>query len=293
MRKLILIIFIIFISNGIFAQKESYNSLLWEVSGKGIKKNSYLFGTIHAICPEDLKITELMKNKIQLSEQMYLEIDLDDPKLMFSTLQGMNMKDGTQLKSLLSESDYNLVNKFFKDSVGFDIGIMANAKPLLISSMMYGKMLGCTMPSAYDVSLMQEAKNRKIEIFGLETLEEQMEVFDKIPYKKQAEMLVESIKDFKKSSTELKKLIEDYKKQDLSSLYNDIKSSSDGMIDYENDLLSVRNKKWIPIIEKQIKEKPTFFAFGAGHLIADDGIINLLRKNGYVVKAVVDNKNKY
>jgi len=288
MRKTILIFSIIYLTllNSSFAQKKNKHSLLWEITGKGLKSPSYLFGTIHAICPEDLIISELIKNKISNSDQMYLEIDMDDPSLMLNSIQGMTMKDGSTLKKLLSEEDYKIVNNYFKDSVGFDLGRMAKAKPILISAFLYGKMLGCKMPSAFDVSLMQEAKSQKKEIFGLETLQEQMEVLDKIPYKKQADMLVEMIKDFKKSSLELKKLLSDYKEQDLDKLYVDMQKSSDGIQDYQKDLLSVRNKKWIPIIEKQIKEKSTFFAFGAAHLAGKDGVIQLLRKKGFKVKPI-------
>jgi len=288
MRKTILIFSIIYLTllNSSFAQKKNNHSLLWEITGKGLKSPSYLFGTIHAICPEDLIISELIKNKISNSDQMYLEIDMDDPSLMLNSIQGMTMKDGSTLKKLLSEEDYKIVNNYFKDSVGFDLGRMAKAKPILISAFLYGKMLGCKMPSAFDVSLMQEAKSQKKEIFGLETLQEQMEVLDKIPYKKQADMLVEMIKDFKKSSLELKKLLSDYKEQDLDKLYVDMQKSSDGIQDYQKDLLSVRNKKWIPIIEKQIKEKSTFFAFGAAHLAGKDGVIQLLRKKGFKVKPI-------
>lgn len=288
MRKPILILIIIHLTlfDSAFAQKKNNHSLLWEITGKGLKKPSYLFGTIHAICPEDLIISESVKNKISNSDQMYLEIDMDDPSIMLNSIQGMTMKDGNTLKKLLSEDDYKIVNNYFKDSVGFDLGMMGTAKPIILSSFLYGKMLGCKMPSAYDVSLMQEAKSQKKEIFGLETLQEQMDVLDKIPYKKQAEMLVEMIKDFKKSSLELKNLINDYKEQDLDKLYSDMQNSSDGIQDYEKDLLSVRNKKWIPVIEKQIKEKSTFFAFGAAHLAGKEGILQLLQKKGFKVKPI-------
>ena len=51
-------------------------------------------------------------------------------------------------------------------------------------------------------------------------------------------------------------------------------------------LLINRNKNWIPEISKYAKEKPTFFGVGAGHLPGENGVINLLRKAGYTVKAV-------
>jgi uncharacterized protein YbaP (TraB family) len=53
---------------------------------------------------------------------------------------------------------------------------------------------------------------------------------------------------------------------------------------FEEELLDKRNAAWIPVIEKAAREKATFFAFGAGHLGGDKGVINLLRRSGYTVR---------
>ena len=55
---------------------------------------------------------------------------------------------------------------------------------------------------------------------------------------------------------------------------------------FEKDLLETRNSSWIPKISKIVAEKPTFFAVGAGHLGGEKGVIALLRKQGFTVKAI-------
>ena len=37
---------------------------------------------------------------------------------------------------------------------------------------------------------------------------------------------------------------------------------------------------------KTMKDKPTFFGVGAGHLAGEEGVIKLLRKQGFKVEAV-------
>ena len=55
---------------------------------------------------------------------------------------------------------------------------------------------------------------------------------------------------------------------------------------FQEEMLDKRNSSWIPIIEKAARTKPTFFAFGAGHLGGPNGVINLLRQRGYTVRAL-------
>jgi uncharacterized protein YbaP (TraB family) len=76
-----------------------------------------------------------------------------------------------------------------------------------------------------------------------------------------------------------------YKQQNIQKLQEEILTSTD-MMGAEEALLTNRNNNWIPIIEKNIKEAGCFFAVGAGHLAGENGVIHLLRKAGYTVKAV-------
>ena len=63
-------------------------------------------------------------------------------------------------------------------------------------------------------------------------------------------------------------------------------SESKMMRDFEEDILLKRNRNWIPVMEKTMQEKPTFFGDGTAHLAGEEGVINLLRKKGFTVEAV-------
>ena len=68
------------------AQTNSPNSLLWEISGKGLKQPSYLFGTIHVICKEDFVLSDSILKKWENADHVFLELDLDDPKLQMELM---------------------------------------------------------------------------------------------------------------------------------------------------------------------------------------------------------------
>lgn len=80
-------------------------------------------------------------------------------------------------------------------------------------------------------------------------------------------------------------MLELYRQKNLDAL-NNIMNDEDDLAAYNDILLTNRNEKWIPEIIEQAKIKPTFFAVGAAHLGNTNGVINLLRKKGYIVTPV-------
>lgn len=261
------------------------NSLLWEITGKGLTKPSYLFGTIHLICPADFSLSDSLKNAVLKTQQLALEIDMDDPGLMGAMTKTMFMADGKTLQGILTEKQYSQLSQFYKDSLGMSITSFGRAKPFMMMGPMFNKILGCE-PQSYEISLMGLAVKQKSEVIGLETIEEQMAIFDTIPYDRQAEMLLTMIDKLPETKTEFHDLVELYKKQDLQSLYNLTLKSEFGMDGQDEVMLFQRNQNWIKRIDKIVHEKPTFIAVGAAHLGGEKGVIALLRKDGFKVRAV-------
>jgi uncharacterized protein len=146
--------------------------------------------------------------------------------------------------------------------------------------------------TSYEMEFLEIAeKNNKL-LDGLETVEFQMGIFDSIPYRAQAEMLVANLKSDKKDDNEFKKMVNLYKSQDIEALCKTIQADTttanggEGLGSYEDMLLVNRNRNWIPIMGRMMREKKTFFAVGAGHLAGTYGVIRLLRREGYKVRAV-------
>lgn len=265
------------------AQLPTEKTLLWQVTGKGITKPSFLFGTIHLMCSGELKMPALVKEKFNTAEELYLEIDMDDPEMMREMMNGMQMKDSSTLENLMG-NEFERVNSVFKTSTGLPLKMLNTAKPMLIISMIYPSLLGCT-PVSWESVFLQMAKDKSIQIKGLETLQDQIDVFDKIPYKVQSDMLVKMLLNIDSAKMEFQEMLDVYKKKDINRL-NILTTKQEDFGEYQDILLSNRNRKWIPIIGEEAKKRPTFFAFGAGHLGGETGVINLLRKAGFTVKPV-------
>jgi len=267
-----------------FAAPAQKSALLWEISGNGLEKSSYLFGTIHLLCPADFKLTDGVKARLAATRQLALELDFDDPKMMTAMTQTMAMNGGKTLKSVLSESDYTLVANYFKDSLKMPLAPFAGSKPFVLMSVMYPRLLGCS-PKSYELEFVQLAKKNKKEVIGLETVEEQMAVFDKIPYEKQAEQVVKTVKDPAKARKDFAGLVKLYRSENIKKMPR-LANRESGFEGYEGDLLENRNRRWIPLIEREAREIPTFFAVGAAHLGGKTGVIRLLKKAGFTVRAV-------
>lgn len=263
-------------------------SLLYQVSGKGITKPSYLFGTFHAVCPAEMVPLETLDIYLDETDQLMMEIDMDDSAEMQAMTKGVIMSGGKTLKDLLTPNQFAKVDEMFKNLLGYSAENVKMIKPTILTvlALTSPKAIGCT-PTVYDMSLMQKASAKKKPIIGLETVASQVKVIDSQPLEKQAKDLYEMATNQQKSIDEIKKLLAAYKMRDpekLIELSNDQFSKEDK--EFQMRLIDERNMEWIPKLENAFKERPTFVAFGAGHLGGANGVIKLLRAKGYQVTPV-------
>jgi len=272
-----------------YAPTAEENSLLWEISGKELKQPSYLFGTIHLIGEEDFILSDVTKASFAKTKRVTFEIDMEDMtdiSVLMPVMMKAFMSDGSSLRTLLNDEDYELVKNHF-EKMGLPMMMMERIKPMFLSALAEGDMNALEGESggsvSYEMELMKMAQDQEKEIEGLETMEYQMSIFDSIPYETQAEMLVESIKSADAQNDELNEMVELYKTQDLDGLQKMMENSAE-VAEFNDILLVQRNKNWIPVMAKQMAEQPTFFAVGAGHLGGETGVIALLRAEGYMVK---------
>lgn len=265
-------------------KKESNNTLLWQISGPGISKPSYLYGTIHIMCPDDIVVTDVLKAKFNTTRQLYLELDMDDPATMVQAMAGMKMKNDTTVKDLLPANTYDSLTASFQKITGMPFSMFNGLKPMLAEAAIYPSILGC-QGEAWEQKFMQMAKDRKMELKGLETTKDQLDIFDSIPYKTQAESLAKSLANIDSIKISFKQMLDLYKRKNLDSL-SILINDDDELGNYQDIMLNRRNAKWIPEIIAESKKMPTFFAVGAGHLGGDKGVINMLRKQGFKVEPV-------
>lgn len=276
------------------AQKnDAGNTLLWKISGNGLKKPSYLFGTIHMLCKDDAILSDSLKNIISKVNEVYFEVDLDNMFEMLGVLGKMKMRGDTTLQDLLSEADYEKVKDYFESKGSMlPFSMLETYKPMLAASTLQQGGLPCENTAMMEQEIMQEAKHYNKPIRGLESMGYQASVLDSIPYKLQAEQLVSYIDNAIKGGAEDKEfseMMDAYKNQDLKKLEEMLLKSDPSIANYTDILLYNRNRNWVDKLKGLLPEKSLLIAVGAGHLPGKEGCIDLLRKAGFKVTPVRNN----
>ncbi|MEB3293936.1 MAG: TraB/GumN family protein [Synechococcales bacterium] len=261
-------------------------SLLWEISGRGLAKPSYLYGTIHAICPSQLKVPATLRSRFPQAQQLYLELDLDDPNVLIQSAERMHLPPGQTLQTLMKPGDYAKFRQFVQQRLRLSVDRLQTIKPLLLTGLFTAPLLGC-QPTSWEEQLMQMAKGQRLEVLGLETVEEQMVAVDKVPLQQQIKMLMDVVNQFGKSQNQMRQLITLYNQQDIATLHRVVTDPKEVSFKFDAIFLRDRNRRWIPRIANIAQRRPTLFAVGAGHLGGSEGVIALLRKAGYTVKPVL------
>ena len=266
------------------AQTNQKESLLWEITGNGLQQPSYLFGTIHIICKEDFLMSDTIRNKFNRADEIYLELDMDDPSMQSKMMQLMKLPQGETLEQLFG-ADYPVADSFFKAKTGFPIRMFNQYKPMMLQSLLYQTILPCGLPESYEMYFVNMAKTKGKSVNGLETLESQIAVFDSIPDQEEIKWLLEWVRQYDKQLADFNRMLQLYTHQELNQMFDFIRSSPE-MAGYEEVLLNKRNRNWIPVMEEVMHNKSAFFAVGAGHLPGPSGVIALLRNKGFRVEPV-------
>jgi uncharacterized protein YbaP (TraB family) len=284
MKKLLVLIGALLCTAGIQAQGNDNNkSLLWKISGKEMQQPSYLFGTIHIVCKDNYVWTKTMKKSFEAAQEVCMEMDMDDPSILMQVATAMIEQSGKKLEDYFTREEYQLVEEYFRDSLGVNITMFATMKPIVLQTLLTSSSPTCDSVVSYEVKLSETAKEQSKEITGLETPSEQIKLLDQIPVDSIVQELVRVAKGHSEEMSEYKNMIKAYTEQDIEELHNLImKSKEEG--DNMDAFLDERNEKWIDRMAERMDQKSVFFAVGAGHLWGEKGLIHLLRSQGYSVE---------
>lgn len=281
------IVFILLIVANLFpvGAKSQEKSLLWEISGNGLKQKSYLFGTIHIIKKSDFYISDIVKEKLKGSKLLVTEISLKIPlSKQIEVAKKMFLSEEKTLENYMSKEDYAVLQSYLIDSLKMKKGKVKKymrLKPFFLSSVISAQQLGDI--KSYEKEFEKLAKKFNLENTGLETIDYQLSVVETTSIEDQVKSLIKDIKSQNKNDGGLEELTRAYKDQDIEKLYTIISTESGDMGDFMENFLFTRNRNWVPVIENIIKSQSAFIAVGAGHLGGEKGLIPLLKANGYTL----------
>jgi len=272
----------------IFATTAIADSSVWKIS-KG-KDLIYLAGTIHILPPSEFPLPSEFQKAYKNSNVIVLEAKLPDPKdtaAQIAMLQHMAYKDGTKLSDVITKKTYQSLSNYLK-ALGVDLTELNGFKPGFIVSMMAvleakKAQISGEGVDAYYAKLAQEA-NKPTEY--LETAAFQLQMLAGMGDGNEDEFLTASLSQMDGFETMIKALISAWRNGDTQALEEIVIApmSKDDPKSLK-DLISDRNRNWLPKIEAMFGDSNTEFVLvGVGHLIGKNSVIQLLKMKGYHIE---------
>lgn len=299
MRKvlLLMLVFVLFVGS-VSAQNSSLptGSLLWKVSGKGLKKPSYLFGTNHFMPYTFLDNVVGVKDAFAQSEQVVGEILLNDAAALMTAIQtaGM-MPSGYTWKTLFSDEEYAFVDKQLEATLGAGLQAFEMFNPAMVYTIYIGRLYQTIYPNfkedeSLDMWFQIQANAMGKSVVGLESVDDQIyALFNSTSVHNYAALLICMLRNPEKISIEAQKLDRIYRTADFEGfveMWNPETADCPLSEEYQKALLDHRNNNWIKLLPSLMAEKSNFVAVGVMHLVGETGLIQSLRRIGYTVEAI-------
>ena len=296
--KSLFVILSFFVLLSCTAQPKNENSLLWKVTGNGLEKPSYLFGTHHLIPVSFLDSVAGVHNAFENTEQTVGELDMSNMAEMQMELMGHSqLPVGVTYDSLLSPEEVTQLDSTLKNLLHIGLDQLGTLKPSMLSNLIsitfYQKHYPTISNEAnIDQYFQSEAINRNRPIIGLENTEDQIYVLlNAQTIERQAEMLICMVQNPDLLKEQMDELQEAYHSQDINALYElSVKETPDDPCpsteEEKNALNKDRNMKWLEKLPAIMADKPSFIAVGCLHLPGEVGLIEGLREQGYNVEPV-------
>ncbi|WP_321518647.1 TraB/GumN family protein [uncultured Bacteroides sp.] len=294
MKKTIILAGVLFLSISINAQ-----SLLWKVSGNGLKSPSYIFGTHHLAPLSILDKVSGFKDAFNSTTQVVGELNMKDaqsPESVKKMQEKMFITNDTTAQILFNDKELETINAFLKTNMGFDLSQAPKIKPAFVSMVAAVFLATKALPGynpkeQLDGYFQTKGEESGKKVLALETMEFQRDLlYDSQSLQRQARLLVCVLSDTTKEISNVKELTEAYYSFDLEKMDQLSKEKQGTSCDPqpgENELMiDNRNKDWATKLPAIMKETPSFIAVGALHLPGKAGLIALLKKQGFKVEPV-------
>jgi uncharacterized protein YbaP (TraB family) len=277
--------------------KHPVKACLYKLEGNGLKKSSYLFGTIHLADPRVLKLHPNAEAAFKTCDTFYAEIDLD-PEAQLQIAALIMRKDGKKLTEAIGPELSTKLNKVLKG-----INPTLNATPFepvktwaiaatlpLIKDQLTGK-------QALDSVLYQRAMNEKKNTAALESADAQVGLFDKFTEKEQQVMLTDSldlmIAEQKLEIKAVERLLNVYltgTTTEIAEFMTAEMTKMDSNPEFTKRLMkALLDDRNIGMADKANEfmqadpNKSHFFAVGAAHYTGKLAVQDLLEKKGYKI----------
>lgn len=277
---------------------------MWKVENKN-GNYIYMFGTIHAADGDASVMPDYFESAYNDSQAIAVEADvsdmINDPTLTAGLMKYIMYTDGTTIRDHISAEIYDGVSTVLKNNSSMYIEQAYDVMtPMAWSSALESAVVekcGLDVKNGIDLVTTNRAKNDAKEVLEVESVESQMEMFERLSDNVGELMLMSytSQEDFDKQVEQMKKLYGDWKagsaiaEEEINpEILEDVDEETKKALEYYNDeMLLKRNPKMADKAEQYLSEgKKVLFMVGAAHFYGDNGLINLMQTRGYTVTRI-------
>lgn len=264
------------------------NQTLWKISQNG--HHVYILGSVHFLKKENYPLPQKFYKAFDSCQTLVLEADLDSLKMPSTAMKMMQISllpENKTFKDVVPADTYAATAAHLKN-LGLSMQLFPRSKPWFIAltiTAMEAQKMGMDANLGLDVHFAERAKTKNLSLVGLEPVAFQMNLFDQLPLQTQIEFLQKTLQEAAESEKTMDEMLAAWESGNEEQLQNLLAEGFEGFPQLQDKLLDARNKKWIPqILEMLNSEKTHFIIVGAGHLVGEEGVIRLLKKNGCEVK---------
>jgi uncharacterized protein YbaP (TraB family) len=268
-------------------------SFLWEVSSD--TNTVYVLGSVHVAKADLYPLAEAIENAYDAADYLVVEFntnDISETEMALLLMEKGMYPTGESLRDNVSEDLYSRLSDRLRelDSSGLLLFSMNSFEPwvvaITISDMDYLE-LGYEAEYGIETHFLDKAEADSKDILELESAEFQMDIFDSMSYELQIMMLGDAV-DNPVTEDEMEAMFEAWSTGDVAKMeqmvFEDIEEDEYSRI-YSNIIIDERNFQMLEKIEQYLEDDETYLVVvGAGHLVGENGIINLLDNQGYAVE---------
>lgn len=287
MKKVLLTLVMISVSLGLSAQR------LWKISGDGLEKPSYIFGTHHLAPASIADSTAGFAEALDAVERVYGEVDMSlamAPAAQMKVASMIMAPADSTLSKVFSPEELAEIDAYLQRAVGpaMTVAMFESYSPIMISIALEMAMMNRIIPDAdpmnpLDGHIQQLAREKGKEIGGLETVEFQSALLYGSSIADQAASLLRTVRSGRDPLADSRMLYARYAEGDLDGLM-EVMNEASAMTPEEADaMLYSRNSAWVNFLIGILPATSIMIVAGAGHLPGERGVINLLRKAGFSV----------
>jgi hypothetical protein len=259
------------------------HGLLWKIETSN-SSPSYLFGTFHSGDPRITTLPCPVQEAFDHAGSYTMEVIMNGSGLV-SMAEAMFFSDGQTLQQTVGEPLYRETLRTLGIDDPQQAASINTMKPWAVMMTLAGprKRGGLFL----DMALQARATRQGKATYGLETMQEQIAVFNGMSLDDQVVLLRDAVETVGLSGGAMEQLAQAYLRRDLAALQSlqEKHKPADARVydDMMRRLLTQRNRAMAERMRPRLREGNAFIAVGALHLPGNDGLLRLLTGDGYRV----------